>query len=64
MNFPTTRVQPEQIGEEPTDFTEYVSASSEENEYTPPLTLLGYVLAFIFAIASIAFSAGYWLNLY
>lgn len=59
------RVQPEQIGEEPTDFQGFVeTASSEDNEYTPPLTLLGYVLAFIFAIASIAFSAGYWLNLY
>lgn len=58
------RVQPEQIGEEPTDFTEFVSASAEDNEYTPPLTLLGYVIAFLFAIALLAASAGYWLNLY
>lgn len=32
MNFPTTRVQPEQIGEEPTDFGGFTSASIEDEE--------------------------------
>lgn len=34
MNFTTNRVQPEQIGEEPTDYSGFTSASIEDEEGT------------------------------
>ncbi len=60
MTHPTDPIQ--FAGEEPTDYSEFTSASSEDNEYTPPMTLLCYVLAFIFAVAAVVISLGFWLN--
>lgn len=60
MTHPTDPIQFAE--EEPTDYSEFTSASSEDNEYTPPMTLLCYVLAFIFAVAAVVISLGFWLN--
>lgn len=56
MNFPTTRVQPEQISEESTDFQGFVeTASAEENDYAAPKLLI----AFLCALAAAGISLWY-----
>lgn len=64
MNFPTTRVQPEQIGEEPTDFGGFTSASIEDETPVSFTTYLLASIAFILAAVVLGYSVGYWLHIF
>lgn len=65
MNFQPNRVDPIQFaGEEPTDFSEFVSASTEDEHPVSLTTYLLAAIAFLLTALVLAFSAGYWFNYY
>lgn len=62
MNFTTNRVQPEKIGEEPTDFGDFTSASVEDETPVSRNTWAVVIVAFFVMLLAAYQTLAYFFN--